>query len=106
MNYIINLLDIVLFYVYEEMYTALVNNNLTLYSWVMYFSFASSLLFHWIFTSRYVYTTLRLPLFMKHAHLYCEMVQKVLQQRLEQEVTFTAEEIEDHKTRRAEIKRK
>jgi len=43
---------------------------------------------------------------MKHAHLYCEMVQKVLQQRLEQEVTFTAEEIEDHKTRRAEIKRK
>ena len=61
----------------------------------------SSLLFHWFFNLRYVKSTFRLPLLRKSAEFFNEMLQRILEQCEDQNIVFTAKELEDHSTEMA-----
>ena len=62
------------------------------------------LLYHWFFNWRYVKSTFRLPVLKKSAEFFSEMLERIVMQREDQEVLFTAQELEGHTTEMAELK--
>jgi len=77
------------------------DNHQTLYFWIWWSAYASNLLFHWFFNLRYVKSTFRLPLLKKSAEFFNEMLNRILEQREDQNIVFTAQELEDHSTEMA-----
>jgi len=65
---------------------------------------SAHLLYHWFFNWRYVKSTFRLPVLKKSAEFFNEMLERILKQREDQHVLFTAQELEDHTTEMVELK--
>jgi len=65
---------------------------------------SAHLLYHWFFNWRYVKSTFRLPVLKKSAEFFNEMLERILKQREDQHVLFTAQELEGHTTEMVELK--
>lgn len=68
--------------------------------------FISGLITQWLFISRYLHTAFRLPLVFQLTDLYCEMVLIIYQQREQNCIVFSAEELQDQTERKDDIKAK
>jgi len=67
-------------------------------------SYSANLLYHWFFNWRYVKSTFRLPVLQKSTEFFNEMLDRILKQREDQHVVFTAQELENHTNEMAELK--
>jgi len=75
-----------------------------LYLWIYWVADCSYLLSHWFFNWRYVKSTFRLPVLQKSAEFFSEMLNRIIEQRGEQHVVFTAQELETHTSEMAKLK--
>jgi len=65
----------------------------------------SYLLYHWFFNLRYVKSTFRLPVLQKSAEFFNEMLERILEQREDQNIVFTAQELEIQNKEMNELKK-
>jgi len=76
----------------------------TLFNWILWTADSAYLLYHWFFNWRYVKSTFRLPVLQKSAEFHSEKLDKILNQREEQDVIFSPKKLEDHETVMVELK--
>jgi len=88
----------------EKKWKKWVQSHLTLYFIITWIAESAYLLWHWFFNWRYVKSTLRLPVLKKSAEFFNKMLDRILKQREEQFVIFTAVELEKHHREVAELK--
>jgi len=81
-------------------------NHNTLYLLIYWSSNTSYLLYHWFFNLRYVKSTFRLPILQKSAEFFSEMLERIIEQREEQHAVFTPQELENHTSEMAELKKR
>ena len=98
--------DIGTFFFIYEMYSIWGSNQYTPRQWIWWTSRASILLYHWFFNLRYVKSTLRLPVLQKSAEFLNEMLERILEQREDQEIVFTAQELETQTKEMNELKKR
>jgi len=68
------------------------------------FALAAYLMYHWFFNWRYVNSTFRLLVLQKSAEFFNEMLERILTQREDQQVLFTAQELEGQTTEMTKLK--
>jgi len=90
----------------EDKFLTWYYNKPTLHLWLVWSADTSYLLFHWFFNMRYVKSTFRLPVLQKSAEFMNEMLDRILMQREEQSILFSQEELEDHITEMAKLKKR
>jgi len=73
---------------------------------MFWFSDTSSLLYNWFFNLRYVKSTFRLPILQKSAEFLSEMLNRIIEQREEQLVVISLQELENHTSEMAELKKR
>jgi len=95
--------------VYSEIndkYSKWRSNHDTLTLWILWLSYTSYLLYHWFFNLKYVKSTFRLPILQKSAEFFSEMLDRIIEQREEQHVVFTPQELEDHTSEMIKLKKR
>jgi len=80
------------------------NNHYSLYLWIYWSTDSAYYLYHWFFNWRYIKSTFRLPVLEKSAEFHNHMLDRILEQRDEQEVLFTSQELEDQSKEMMELK--
>ena len=73
---------------------------------MFWFSDTSSLLYNWFFNLRYVKSTFRLPILQKSAEFLSKMLNRIIEQREEQLVVISLQELENHTSEMAELKKR
>ena len=73
--------------------------------WIWWSVDSAYLLYHWFFNWRYVKSTFRLPVLQKSAEFHSEKLDKILNQREEQNVIFSPQKLEDHETVMVKLKK-
>ena len=89
---------------YSEEYYKYTESHPRLSNWIGLITYGSYMLFHWLFNWRYLKSAFRLPVLEKIVEFHNEMLEKVISQREEQEVLFTASELEENKVKIVEIR--
>ena len=102
--YSVNFTDTGTYTVIQSKYFSWYRNHETRYWWIYWFLNSAHLLYHWFFNWRYVKSTFRLPVLKKSAEFFNEMLERILKQREDQHVLFTAQELEGHTTEMVELK--
>jgi len=105
-NYSIIFMDTLHWAFYEGKHDSWVSKHEVGFYWIIWLAESSGILYHWFFNLRYVKSTFRMPLLQKGAEFFSEMLERILEQREEQHVVFTAQELEDHSTEMAELKKR
>ena len=90
----------------NDKYSKWRSNHDTLTLWILWLSYTSYLLYHWFFNLKYVKSTFRLPILQKSAEFFSEMLDRIIEQREEQHVVFTPQELEDHTSEMIKLKKR
>jgi len=105
-SYLIRFTNSWLFTVIPDAYQNWYDEHVLEWNLLMWVSLATFVLFNWLFVSRYVFSSWKLPCMLELARLYFEMMRVYLQQRQDQAVTFSVSQLQEINDEKTEIKKK
>lgn len=89
---------------YFDEYVTWSTTKVTPYRWVYWQGFFHFLLYHWLFNARYVFSTFRLPLLLEQTQMHVQMIEKAMQQRMDQAITYSASEMAELKDKKESLR--